>query len=178
MVDEIKVEEKEKVTKKKKTTTAKAKVTKAKTTKTKAKTKAKAKGKGLLKNSERKAYDKEYEISKLKLIFIVVNRNQGDYFIHQLINNFNVAAVFLANAYGTATRDIYEVLGVGEIKKDLVVALVKEEIIDDVFEMIHNRFSISNNSKGIACTVKVNSLISVLLYRFLTDTKQNVKRKE
>ena len=173
MVDEIKVEEKEKVTKKKKTTTAKAK---AKTTKTKAK--AKAKGKGLLKNSERRAYDKEYEISKLKLVFIVVNRNQGDYFIHQLINNFNVAAVFLANAYGTATRDIYEVLGVGEIKKDLVLALVKEEIIDDVFEMIHNRFSISNNSKGIACTVKINSLISVLLYRFLTDTKQNVKRKE
>lgn len=173
MVDEIKVEEKEKVTKKKKTTTVKAK---AKTTKTK--TKAKAKGKGLLKNSERRAYDKEYEISKLKLVFIVVNRNQGDYFIHQLINNFNVAAVFLANAYGTATRDIYEVLGVGEIKKDLVLALVKEEIIDDVFEMIHNRFSISNNSKGIACTVKINSLISVLLYRFLTDTKQNVKRKE
>ena len=42
--------------------------------------------------------------------------------------------------------------------------------------MINERFSISRNSNGVAFTLGVNSIIGVLIYRFLTDTKINIKK--
>ena len=40
-------------------------------------------------------YSKEYEVSPLKLLVIIVNKYQGDYYLDLLIKKHNVAAAFL-----------------------------------------------------------------------------------
>ena len=58
-------------------------------------------------------YSKEYEVSPLKLLVIIVNKYQGDYYLDLLIKKHNVAAAFLCKGHGTATRDIYDLLKMG-----------------------------------------------------------------
>ena len=122
-------------------------------------------------------YSKEYEVSPLKLLVIIVNKYQGDYYLDLLIKKHNVAAAFLCNGHGTATRDIYDLLNISENKKDVVIALVKSNQVDIVLSKILERFNVSKNAKGIAFTIKLDSIIGVLTYRFFTDTKHNFKKE-
>lgn len=120
-------------------------------------------------------YDKEFKVQKLKFLVIIVNKYQGDYYVNKLLK-LGVSACFMANGYGTATREIYSVLGVGETKKDVVFALISEDKIEQVLSIIQKKFNVSNNAKGVAVTFKVDSIMGILLYRFFTDTKENVRK--
>lgn len=122
-------------------------------------------------------YSKNYEVSPLKLLIIIVNKYQGDYYLDLLIKKHNVAAVFLCNGHGTATRDIYDLLNISENKKDVLIALIRSDQADILLNKILERFNVSKNAKGIAFTIKLDSIIGVLAYRFFTDTKQNIKKE-
>ncbi len=130
------------------------------------------------KNIKTTPYDNEYKVTPLKLLCIIVNKGQGDFYIKTLINTFNVSTAFLVNGNGTASVEIYELLGIGEAKKDIVFALVKEDIVEPIFKVCEDRFKISRNANGVVFTSKLNSIASVLMYRFLTDTKINIKKEK
>ncbi len=133
--------------------------------------------KTLIKNkSTNLPYDKEFKIKKLKFLILIVNKYQGDYYVNKFFK-LGVSACFMANGLGTATREIYNVLGVGETKKDVIFALIKEDLINDIKKIISEKFNVSKNAKGVAITLNVDSVMGVLLYRFLTDSKYN-ERKE
>lgn len=122
-------------------------------------------------------YTNEYKVSPLKLLIIIVNKYQGDYYLDLLIKKYNVAAAFLCNGHGTATRDIYDLLNISENKKDVVISLVKSDQVEILLSKILERFNVSKNAKGIAFTIRLDSIIGVLTYRFFTDTKQNIKKE-
>ena len=123
-----------------------------------------------------KKYEDTYKVEPLKFLIIIVNHGQGEFFIKKLINEFNISSIFSCHGQGTATREVYDLLGIGEPIKDVLFVLVKESLLSEIYKMINERFSISRNSNGIAFTLGVNSIIGVLIYRFLTDTKINIKK--
>lgn len=125
----------------------------------------------------KKKYEKEFEIEPLRLLVIIVNRYQGDFYINKL-KEHGVAAAFLCNGSGTATRDIYDMLGVGEIKKDVIFSLVRQDKVKEIFDFVQDKFNVSNNAKGVAITIPIDAISGVLLYRFFTDTKENIIKKE
>lgn len=127
-------------------------------------------------NKSKKSYEKEYVVEPLRLMLIIVNRYQGDYYINKLKEN-GVAASFLCNGSGTATRDIYDVLGVGETKKDVIFALVRKDKVSQICKIAQDKFNVSKNAKGVVITVPIDSISGVLLYRFFTDTKENIKKE-
>lgn len=129
-------------------------------------------------NKKNKAYDKEFKVEKVKLFVIIVGRNQSDYYLNEF-KKTEIACSFVVYGGGTATKDIYEVLGIGETKKDIIFALVKESDIDKLKEIINYRFKASKAAKGIAFSIPLDSMAGVLMYRYLTNTKTNVvKTKE
>lgn len=129
-------------------------------------------------NKDVKAYDNEFKIEKVKMFVIIVGRNQSDYFLNEF-KNTEIACSFVVYGRGTATKDIYEVLGVGETKKDIIFALVKESDIEKLKEIINYRFKASKAAKGVAFSIPFDSMAGVLMYRYLTNTKTNVaKAKE
>ncbi len=124
-------------------------------------------------NKRKKAYDKEFKIEKVKLFIIIVGRNQSDYFLNEF-KKTEIACSFVVYGTGTATKDIYEVLGIGETKKDIIFALVKESDIEKLKEIIDYRFKASKAAKGVAFSIPFDSMAGVLMYRYLTNTKTNV----
>ena len=73
-------------------------------------------------------YDQEFKISKLKLFVVIVNRDQGDFFVKKF-EEVGVGASFEIYGRGTATKEIYEILGVGDTKKDIILSFVSEKDI-------------------------------------------------
>ncbi len=123
-----------------------------------------------------KMYDETHQIEKLEMLCIIVARHQGDYFIDQLMNN-KIGAAFLVYGTGTATKEIYDLLGIGDTKKDIVLSLVKEGDKSSIINMINNRFAVSKKAKGIAFFAEINSLAGVLLYKFFANRRDDNKKE-
>lgn len=122
------------------------------------------------------SYDKEFKTKKIKVFVIIVNRNQGDFFVKKF-EDLGVGASFVVYGKGTATREIYDILGVGDTKKDIVLSLVDETNIENIKSVVKERFSVSEKSKGIAFSLGIDSIAGVLIYKYLTNTKVNERRE-
>ncbi len=122
-------------------------------------------------------YSKNYKVEKLFLLVVIVNRYQGDYYIHKFIE-LGAASSFLLYGKGTAPNEFLYMLGVEGSKKDIVLTVAKESLLDNFEKIIDERFSISKSAKGISFIIEFDSIMGVLPYRFLSDTKINKKKEE
>ena len=123
-----------------------------------------------------KRYEDSHPIEKLKLFVIIVNRKQSDYFVNEFKNK-EIACSFVVYGRGTASKEIYEVLGIGETKKDILFVIVKESDVETLKEIIDYRFKGAKSAKGIAFSIPFNSIAGVLAYRFLTNRQSNLGKE-
>lgn len=123
------------------------------------------------KNLNEKPYEKTNKVEKLKLLCVIVNRNQGQFFVDSFLDQ-NVGAAFDVYGKGTAPREIYDIIGMSDNKKELVLALIKESDLEKVLKIIKTRFSVSKAAKGVAFTIPVNSMAGVVMYKFLTNNRE------
>ena len=121
-------------------------------------------------------YDQEFKVEKVKLMVIIVNRYQGEYYF-KMLQSKNVAASYLVYGKGTATKEINDYLGVENTRKDIVLTLISESKLPEIKEVISEHFKISRETKGVAFTLQLDSVAGVLIYKFLTDTRENVRCK-
>jgi len=111
----------------------------------------------------------DFETKKLSLLVIIVDQGVGDLYIEQLGTlESNLQLKIVGN--GTASKEIQNLLGLNEIKKDIVFAIIRQEKLDQAFEYIETRFKLSHKHKGVAFSVKVTSLIGVSVYKILSNT--------
>ena len=122
-------------------------------------------------------YDQEFKVKKLKLLIVIVNRYQGDFYVKRFQEN-GVACSFLLEGNGTGTRDIYDLIGVADTKKDIVFSLVKDDEIGKLKEIIKKRFASSLNAKGVSFAVEMDSVAGVLAYKYLANIRENERRDD
>ncbi|MDY0118707.1 MAG: hypothetical protein RBR80_04055, partial [Bacilli bacterium] len=77
---------------------------------------------------------------------------------------------------GTATSELISLLGLSEPNKDIVLAIIKEEKIDEAFNYIKRRFEISKKHKGVAFSVGLESIIGVSIYKYLSNNVVNKQK--
>jgi hypothetical protein len=115
-------------------------------------------------------YEKTHELSKLRLFITIVNEGQASAIVKIMEHNESSTSCVILGR-GTASKDIYEVLGIGEEKKQIILSVVREDKINSIKEELSYRFSLSSVAKGIGFSVVITSLIGVSLYKFLSNTK-------
>ena len=120
-------------------------------------------------------YDKDYEVKKLKVMVIIVDRGQGDYFVRAFEKN-KVGASFNVYGTGTATKEIYDILGIGETKKDIVLSLIKQDDIEVLKNIVKERFAANKKYKGISFCMDIDSVAGVLVYKYLANVRENKRR--
>ncbi len=111
----------------------------------------------------------ESAIKKLKLLFTVVDRNKGEFYL-DVISQFSVNCQLVLPGMGTATSDIVELLGLN-IHKAVVVSVVREDVVDDIMTTLETKFETIRNGKGVAFAVPLSSVIGVNMYQFLSDNR-------
>ena len=109
-------------------------------------------------------------IKKLKLLFTIVNRNKGEFFL-DVISQFDVNCQLAMGGLGTATSELVELLGL-EPHKAVILSVVREDMVDTIMNTLEDKFATIRNGKGISFAVPLSSVIGVNLYRFLSDRRE------
>ena len=109
------------------------------------------------------------DIKKLKLLFTVVDRNKGEFYL-DVISQFDVNCQMVMGGMGTAHSELVELLGL-EPHKAVILSIVREDMVETILNTLEDKFATIRNGKGIAFAVPLSSVIGVNLYRFLSDNR-------
>ena len=108
-------------------------------------------------------------IKKLKLLFTVVDRRKGEFYL-DVLGQFDVNFQMTLGGLGTANSDLVELLGL-EPHKAVILSVIREDTVDDVMNCLEEKFRTVRNGKGICFAVPLASVIGVNLYQFLSDNR-------
>ena len=111
----------------------------------------------------------ESAIKKLKLLFTVVDRPKGEFYL-DVLAQFNVNFQMSMAGLGTAHSELLELLGL-EPHKAVILSVVREDLVDEVMNCLEDKFRTVRGGKGICFAVPLASVIGVNLYQFLSDNR-------
>ena len=109
------------------------------------------------------------DIKKLKLLFTVVDRNKGEFYL-DVISQYEVNCQLALGGMGTANSELINLLGLN-IHKAVILSIVREDKADEIMKALEQRFETIKNGKGIAFAVPMSSVIGVNLYQFLSNNR-------
>lgn len=109
------------------------------------------------------------DIKKLKLLFTVVDRNKGEFYL-DMISQFEVNCQLAVGGLGTANSELVDLLGLN-IHKAVILSVVREDQVDEIMKCLEQRFATIKNGKGVSFAVPMSSVIGVNLYQFLSNNR-------
>ena len=109
-------------------------------------------------------------IKKLKLLFTVVDRAKGEFYM-DVISQFDVNCQMIMAGMGTARSDLIDLLGLN-IHKAVILSVVREDKVEPIIHCLEDKFATIKNGKGISFAVPMSSVIGVNLYQFFSNNRQ------
>ena len=109
-------------------------------------------------------------IKKLKLLFTVVDRPKGEFYL-DVISQFDVNCQLILPGMGTAASELLDMLGL-EPHKAVILSVLREDMVDTAMDTLEEKFKTIRGGKGISFAVPLSSVIGVNLYQFLSDNRQ------
>jgi hypothetical protein len=111
----------------------------------------------------------ESAIKKLKLIFTVVDRQKGEFYL-DVISQFEVNCQMVVGGLGTASSEIIELLGLNN-HKAVILSVAREDMVPKIMNTLEEKFETVRHGRGIAFAVPLSSVIGVNLYQFLSNNR-------
>ena len=111
----------------------------------------------------------ESAIKKLKLLFTVVDRPKGEFYL-DVISQFDVNCQLILPGMGTAASELLELLGL-EPHKAVLLSVLREDMVDPAMDTLEEKFRTIRGGTGISFAVPLSSVIGVNLYQFLSDNR-------
>ena len=112
----------------------------------------------------------ESAIKKLKLLFTVVDRPKGEFYL-DVLSQYEVNCQMLVSGKGTAHSELIEMLGLN-INKAVILSVVREDMVDPIMKCLEDKFATVRKGKGISFAVPLSSVIGVNMYQFLSNNRQ------
>lgn len=109
---------------------------------------------------------------KLSLFITIVGKGQGQAII-RLFERGGSSAQFIQRGEGTATKEIYSILGVEDNDKDIIFSFISQEKISDVKTELNAFFLANKKNRGIGFSVPLSSIIGLRVYQFLANTVED-----
>ena len=113
-------------------------------------------------------------IKKLKVLFTVVDRSKAELYM-DFISQYEVNCQMLLSGSGTANSQFVDMLGLN-LHKAVIISVAREDRVDELMNMLEDKFVSIKNGKGVAFAVPMSSVIGVNLYQFMSNNR--LKRGE
>ena len=110
----------------------------------------------------------------MKLLFTVVDRSKAEFYL-DFISQYEVNCQLVVSGMGTATSQFVDMLGLN-LHKAVVLSVVREDRVEELLNMLEEKFMTIKNGKGVAFAVPLSSVIGVNLYQFMSNNR--LKRGE
>ena len=111
----------------------------------------------------------ENAIKKLKLLFTVVDRPKAEFYM-DVLSQYEVNCQMAVQGMGTARSELIEMLGLN-IQKTVLVSVVREDRVEEIMNVLEQKFSAIRGGKGVAFAVPMSSVIGVNMYQFLSNNR-------
>ena len=111
----------------------------------------------------------ETAIKKLKLLFTVVDRNKGEFYL-DVISQFHVNCQLVLPGMGTAASEIVELLGLN-IHKAVILSVAREDQVGPIMDCLEDKFATIKKGKGISFAVPLSCVIGVNTYQYLSNNR-------
>ncbi len=105
---------------------------------------------------------------KIKLLFTIIDRGKGEK-LTEIFRENNVMYNLIALGKGTAKSEILDYLGLGQTEKDIVISIVYEESVQDIFNILNEKMRLKEPGNGVAFTIPINSVDSALALEYINS---------
>lgn len=109
---------------------------------------------------------------KLSLFVTIVGKGQATPVI-RLFERGGSSAQFIQRGEGTAQKEIYNILGIEDIDKDIVFSFISQDKIPDIKTELSAFFMANKKNRGIGFSIPLSSIIGVRVYQFLANTVED-----
>ena len=109
---------------------------------------------------------------KLLLFITIVGKGQSKP-VMKIFERGGSSAQFIQRGEGTAQKEIYNILGIEEVDKDIVFSFISEDKIPDIKNELNAFFLVSKKNRGIGFSIPLSSIIGVRVYQFLANTVED-----
>ena len=113
---------------------------------------------------------------KLELLITVVPRKKAAFYM-DLIQSFDANMQVAVPAQGTADSEIMRYLGLTDTDKTAIFSVVREEELDELTEVLAQKFRSIKNGEGVAAAIPFTSMIGTLLFGFLSNDRRTVREE-
>ena len=109
---------------------------------------------------------------KLSLFITIVNKGLAGPILH-LFERGGSSAQVVQSGEGTAQKELYDILGIEDNQKDVVLSFISEDKINDLCIELEAFFAANKHNKGISFAIPLSSVIGVRVYQFLADAVED-----
>ena len=125
---------------------------------------------------QKKPYDASHRIYPLQLLMVVVGADQASGIV-RLLNENEAYMCCICKGRGTSQGDVYDVFGIGDLKKDIVFSVIKQDRWPVIKKTLGERFKVSLSSRGIAAIASLEALAGVSIYKMLGNVRYDEVKK-
>ena len=112
-------------------------------------------------------YEDRKDIKPLSFYIAIVPRGEGNS-IAKLFNSLGSVITFSHIGLGTASKDVYDILGIENNKKDIVFTLCRKEDLPLYKVELEAYFKMDESSKGIGFSIDLSYISSITSYRIFS----------
>lgn len=127
-----------------------------------------------IKAEKREPFEQREKVYPLCLFFTIVNRDQSSYFT-KAYSECGASMSLVFYSHSQPPIEIANVLGPDNLKKEIIMTVVRNDFVDKLMEIAQNRFKISKAAKGIAFSCPIDSVSGISVYKFLSDQNKEIR---
>lgn len=109
----------------------------------------------------------DFEPKPVKLLFVIVDRGLNNKVTH-LLNENEIEYHIAIPGKGTAPKTMQAYFGLGEKEKSIIIGVVEEERVAEILGKFKTELDFDQPNTGIAFTVRIGSLSSMLVLQYIT----------
>lgn len=115
-------------------------------------------------------YDQTHKVEKMRLLITITNYGFSKEFL-RLFKDYEVAMNLIVYGRGTGTKEIYDLLGLSDVRKEIIFSVVKNEHLPALKNDINNLYIRRKEAKGVAFSIDITSVIGLSIYKYLSNTR-------
>ena len=120
---------------------------------------------------------KQHNDCKIQVLMTVVDYGLS-HTITELYQSLNFPINMLTHGHGAANSEIYEILGFGESKKIVIISVVTQSMVGDIWKIFQSEMNFNKPGTGISFTIPINSISSILSQLCISSNTQSPLESE
>lgn len=122
----------------------------------------------MAKKDKKIPYDQDNDIKSLVAYFTIINYGNANAIV-DIFKRAGSTFQTVQIGQGTATKTVRDILGIDDDRKEIIIAIIREENVAKAKVELEAYFAASRRNNGIGFSISLTGLMGVRVYQFLAN---------